>query len=71
MSHDEQVLSTLQEIQLEITRIRTVLAPDENKPNVISQLDDRVERLEDWRNYLLGAWGALCAAVGFGYVRRF
>jgi hypothetical protein len=67
--------SDIREILLKTTRIETALWPDENQPGVLSkhdtrmnEIDERVDGLVNWRNYLTGAWSVLAALFGIHWV---
>lgn len=45
------------------TRIETALWPDKNQKGILTQHDERLDKLESWRNYLTGAWAVVTAVA--------
>jgi hypothetical protein len=61
----------LDQILADTTRIKAALWPDEGQPGVLTrhgermdEIEDKVQSLEGWRNYLIGAWSAITLIFG-------
>lgn len=64
----EDLHDDIKKILEKTTRIETALWPDPNQPGTLTKFDERLDNLERWRSYLVGAWGAIttAAATVFG-----
>jgi hypothetical protein len=60
-NHDEK----LDRILSDTAQIKAALWPDPNQPGLLTKYGERLDSLEKWRSYLLGAWAV--AAGFFGY----
>lgn len=55
----------LDAILIQTTRIQTALWPDQNQKGILTLHDERLDKLESWRNYLTGAWAVVATFFGF------
>lgn len=54
----------LDAILIQTTRIQTALWPDQNQKGILTLHDERLDKLESWRNYLTGAWAVVATFFG-------
>ena len=62
---DDLLHQNIQTILEKTTRIETALWPDKNQKGVLTLHDERLDKLESWRNYLTGAWAVVATFFGF------
>lgn len=53
---EAKINDKLDELLTKVTRIETALWPDLYQPSVLTRHSTRIHDLENWRNYLTGAW---------------
>lgn len=64
----------LDQILRELTRVNSALWPDEGQPGIITRhsarmdsiedtMQDQIDDLKGWRNYIVGAWGATTLVI--------
>jgi hypothetical protein len=64
----EEIRDDIKKILEKTTRIETALWPDEGQPGTLTKHAERIDSLENWRSYLVGAWAVIttAAATVFG-----
>jgi hypothetical protein len=60
----DEFSSKLDRILEDTTRIKTALWPDEGQPGVLTQHEERLDKLEQWRNWLAGASAVISTFFG-------
>jgi hypothetical protein len=60
----------LDQILAKTIRIEAALWPDEGQPGVLSEHDDRLGKLENWRTGLAYAWGAVTTLFSVHWIGK-
>ena len=61
----DQILDEIRDVNTRVTRMETSLAPDPGKPSRLTQVEDRVNKLELWRSALAGAWAVVIGTATY------
>ncbi len=63
MSDNQRILDKLDAMAADVAQIKGALWPDEGQPSRITEAEHRLDKLEGWRNYLVGGWAVLSAGL--------
>lgn len=68
---ENQILTEIREMRNDLgavqrgqVRLETLLTPTAGQPSRLDDFNERLHSLESARNWVLGAWGAVCAIFG-------
>lgn len=63
--HDDirEIRSLVTQNLAKTVQIETALWPDKGQKSLLTQHDERIDRLENWRSYLVGAWAVITTAA--------